>query len=225
MLTMKPPRQIFETIYAFAPNRDTLGATAYFIVDAESDGTPANILVDAPPWDDTIQQFLANQGGVRWWLITHRTSLGKAATLQAQLDCELVIQEQEAYLLPTCPKTSFQDSFRFTPRSEAVWTPGYSPGSTCLYHSAYGGVLFTGRHLLPNRQGQPEPLRFAKTFHWPRQLRQVEALQRRFSLDTLAHICPGANTGFLRGQGSIDQAYAKLQALDLEPYQSAQPLL
>ncbi|NMF83917.1 MBL fold metallo-hydrolase [Nodosilinea sp. P-1105] len=223
MLTMKPPRQIFETIYAFAPNRDTLGATAYLIVDAQSDGTPANILVDAPPWDDTIQQFLADQGGVRWWLITHRTSLGQAATLQGRLDCELVIQEQEAYLLPTCPKTAFQDFFRFTPRSEAFWTPGYSPGSTCLYHSAYGGVLFTGRHLLPNRQGQPEPLRFAKTFHWPRQLRQVEALKSRYSPDTLAHICPGANTGFLRGQSSIDQAYAKLQALDLERYQSAQP--
>lgn len=221
----KPPRQLFETIYAFSPNRDTLGGTAYFIVDSQPDGEQANILVDAPPWDDTTRQFVAAQGGVRWLLITHRTSLGKAAALQSTWGCELVIQEQEAYLLPTTPTTTFQHFFRFTPQSEALWTPGYSPGAACLYHRAHGGVLFTGRHLLPNRQGQPEPLRFAKTFHWPRQLQSIEALKTRFSPDTLAHLCPAANRGFLRGQPTIDDAYAKLQALDMAAYKSAKALL
>ena len=221
----KPPRPVFETIYAFAPNRDTLGGTAYLIVDNDSDGVPRNLLIDTPPWDETTQQFLTEQGGVRWLVITHRTALGKAAALQKHLGCEVVIQEQEAYLLPDTPKTTFQQNVRFTPQTEAFWTPGYSPGSACVHCARYGGVLFTGRHLLPNRQGQPEPLRFSKTFHWPRHLRQVEALKTRFSPDTLAHLCPAANTGFLRGQRTIDNAYAQLQQIDLDALRAAPALL
>lgn len=221
----KPPRPVFDTLYAFAPNRDTLGGTAYFIVDNDSEGSPQNLLIDTPPWDETTQQFLAEQGGARWLMITHRTAMGKAASLQKHLGCEVVIQEQEAYLLPDTPTTTFQQNFRFTPHMEALWTPGYSPGSACVYDKRYGGVLFTGRHLLPNRQGQPEPLRFSKTFHWPRHLRQVEALKTRFSPETLAHLCPAANTGFLRGQRTIDNAYAQLQQIDLDALKSAPALL
>lgn len=223
--TSKPPRPVFDTIYAFAPNRDTLGGTAYFIVENDAGGSPQNLLVDTPPWDDTTQQFLAEQGGVRWLMITHRTAIGKAMALQKHLGCEVVIQEQEAYLLPDIPKTTFQQNVRFTPHTEALWTPGYSPGSACVYCARYGGVLFTGRHLLPNRQGQPEPLRFSKTFHWPRHLRQVDAIKARFSPDTLAHLCPAANTGFLRGQRTIDNAYARLQALDLDALRTAPALI
>ncbi|MEB3289646.1 MAG: MBL fold metallo-hydrolase [Leptolyngbya sp.] len=221
----KPPRSVFETIYAFAPNRDTLGGTAYLIVDKDAEGNSQNLLVDAPPWDETTLQFLAAQGGVRWLMITHRTAIGKAAALQKHLGCEVVIQEQEAYLLPDIPTTTFQQTLSFIPHLEALWTPGYSPGSACLYCDRYGGVLFTGRHLLPNRQGQPEPLRFSKTFHWPRHLRQVEALKTRFSPETLAHLCPAANTGFLRGQRTIANAYAQLQAIDLETLRTAPALI
>jgi glyoxylase-like metal-dependent hydrolase (beta-lactamase superfamily II) len=221
----KLPRQIFASIYAFPPNRDTLGGTAYLIQGRNATGKPSNILVDAPAWDDHTQGFLHQQGGVRWLFITHRAALGKASTLQKALGCEVVIQEQEAYLLPSTPKTSFQHVFRFSPQSEAFWTPGYSPGSACLYHSNYGGILFTGRHLLPNRQGNPEPLRFSKTFHWPRQIRQVQRLQERFTTTPLAHICPGANIGFLRGKNTIDQAQDRLQALNIGAFHNAVPLL
>jgi hypothetical protein len=44
---------VLENIYAFPPNRDTLGGTAYFIVENQ-----ANILIDAPPWNPTNQQFI-----------------------------------------------------------------------------------------------------------------------------------------------------------------------
>jgi glyoxylase-like metal-dependent hydrolase (beta-lactamase superfamily II) len=221
----KPPRQIFETVFAFPPNRDTMGGTAYLVKDRDANNNPANLLVDAPAWDETTREFLQHHGGVRWFFITHRANLGKAAAIQKALGCEVVIQEQEAYLLPATPKTSFQQNFRFTPRSQALWTPGYSPGSACLYHMAHGGVLFTGRHLLPNREGNPEPLRFSKTFHWPRQLGQVQALQTQFSAETLAHICPGANTGFLRGKLTIHDGYNRLQQINVNAYRTAKPLL
>jgi hypothetical protein len=53
----------------------------------------------------------------------------------------------------------------------------------------------------------------------------VEALKTRFSPETLTHLCPAANTGFLRGQRTIDNAYAKLQQIDLDALKSSPALL
>lgn len=220
----KAPRPVLDTVLAFPPNRDTLGATAYLIRLTDTTGQPAYLLVDAPPWDEATQTYL-QKIGVRWLCMTHRGSLGKAAAIQKALQCEVVIQEQEAYLLPETPVTSFRDQFEFNAQCQAIWTPGHSPGSACVYYQAHGGVLFTGRHLLPDKAGNPQPLRIAKTFHWPRQLQQVQRLQQQFSPETLAYLCPGANTGFLRGERLIDNAYERLQAIDVEAHRADQPLL
>lgn len=207
----KQPAAVFENVFAFAPNRETLGATAYLIV--ENDG---NILIDCPAWDEGTQQFLQEKGGVRWLVITHRGGIGSARKLQADYNCAIAMQEQEAYLLPGLEITSFQHELTLTPNLQLIWTPGHSPGSTCVYYTEHGGILFTGRHLLPDQHGNPVPLRTAKTFHWPRQLRSVEKLRDSFSAETLQFICPGANTGLLRGKRSIDRAYERLQQIDLE---------
>jgi glyoxylase-like metal-dependent hydrolase (beta-lactamase superfamily II) len=209
----KPPRPVFETVFAFAPNRETLGGTAYLLLEATG-----NILIDAPAWDAGSQAFL-NDYGVRWLFFTHRGGMGSLSqvkAIQQRLQCEILVQEQEAYLLPGLELTGFQQNFQLSPTSEAIWTAGHSPGSACLYHQGEGGILFTGRHLLPNAQGAPMPLRLAKTFHWPRQIQNVQRLRDRFSPDRLNYICPGANTGFLRGQRAIERAYEQLLAIDLE---------
>ena len=211
----KQPVAVFDNVFAFPPNRDTLGGTAYLIV--EKDG---NILIDCPGWDEETQQFLQEKGGVRWLALTHRGGIGKARKIQADCDCAIAIQEQEAYLLPGLTLTPFQQELTLEPSVQFIWTPGHSPGSACLYYAAFGGILFSGRHLLPNQQGDPAPLRTAKTFHWPRQLRSLEKLRDRFSAETLQFICPGANTGFLRGKRSIDAAYERLVNINLEDCQS-----
>ena len=195
----KEPRLILPGIFAFAPSRDTLGGTAYLLEAPASAETDSSILIDAPAWDGTTQAFLANRT-VGWLFISHRGNLGKAAVIQQQLGCKLVIQEQEAYLLPNSSVIRFHRHFMFNQWTQALWTPGHSPGSSCLYYSCQGGVLFTGRHLLPVSQQAIAPLRIAKTFHWPRQLQQVQRLQREFTPETLQYICPGANTGLMRGQ-------------------------
>jgi glyoxylase-like metal-dependent hydrolase (beta-lactamase superfamily II) len=205
----KPPRPLWEDIFAFAPNRDTLGGTAYFIVDKSG-----NILVDCPSWEGANQQFLIQEGGVRWLFLTHRGAMGKKVRqMQENLGCEVVIQEQEAYLLPNVKVTTFEQEISLGDNALALWTCGHSPGSACLYHRAHGGILFTGRHLLPNQQAKPVPLHTEKTFHWRRQLASVRKLGDRFSADTLSYICPGANTGYLRGQGFISDAYNSLREL------------
>ncbi len=211
----KTPQQIFDPIYAFAPNRETLGGTAYFIVKNQG-----NILVDCPTWNDLTQSFLTTHGGVRWLVITHRQGLGQSVkAMQAELQCEIIIQEQEAYLLPDLDVTAFGHSLTLPTSDQMLWTPGHSPGSACLYTPDEGGILFSGRHLLPNPQGQLQPLRTPKTFHWGRQLQSCQRLLQWFTPETLHHICPGANTGFLRGQHVIAAAYAQLQALDFNTLQ------
>ncbi|MEO1094464.1 MAG: MBL fold metallo-hydrolase [Cyanobacteria bacterium J06638_28] len=225
-MSAKQPHLILdENIYAFAPNRATLGGTSYFIV-AKDQAKVGNLLIDAPAYNADMLAFLQAHGGVRWWLITHRGATGQTKALQAALDCTVVVQEQEAYLLPDTPNVvTYREQYRIEDRVEVLWTPGHSPGSACVYYAGAGGVLFTGRHLLPDHQGQLMPLRFSKTFHWPRQLQQIERLKARFSGETLAAICPGANTGFLRGKRVISDAYEQLQAIETAQLREAVALL
>lgn len=203
--TTKLPRIVFDNIFAFPPNRDTLGGTSYFIVRKEG-----NILIDCPSLDPTNQDFLRSHQGVKWLCLTHRGAIGKTSEIQENFGCEVLIQEQEAYLLPGMKVTTFAQELTLDTATKFIWTPGHSPGSSCLYYNNLGGILFSGRHVLPNLQGEPVPLRTAKTFHWRRQIHSVKKLLEIFTPDTLQYICPGANTGFLRGQRFIDQAYHRL---------------
>ena len=215
----KLPRSVFDAILAFPPNRETLGGTAYLILE-----NTGNILVDCPAWEPGNQAFLLEKG-VRWLFLTHRGAIAHVKEIQQTLGCEVLIQEQEAYLLPGIPVTSFQQEFSLSPTSQAIWTCGYSPGSSCLHSALEGGVLFTGRHILPNQQGEPVPLRISRTFHWRRQIENVQKLRDRFSSETLQYICPGASTGFLRGERAIDRAYDRLMSIDLQACLQVRPLL
>ncbi|MEA5581574.1 MBL fold metallo-hydrolase [Nodularia harveyana UHCC-0300] len=203
--TAKQPRPVLDTIFAFPPNRDTLGGTSYLIV-----GNEGNILIDSPAHEPNNLEFLRSHGGVRWLFLTHRGAIGKTAKIQQTFGCEVLIQEQEAYLLPGLTVTSFSQEFTLNSTAQVIWTTGHSPGSSCLYYNYLGGVLFSGRHLVPNPEGEPVGFRTTKTFHWPRQLKSVELLRERFTPETLQYICPGANTGFLRGKRVIDNAYQRL---------------
>jgi glyoxylase-like metal-dependent hydrolase (beta-lactamase superfamily II) len=219
----KPPQLVRDRLYAFPPNRESLGGTAYFLHHPEG-----NVLIDCPSWPNALE-FLTNQGPIRWLVLTHRTAHARVLAIQQALDCEVIVQEQEAYLLPDVRTTPFGDRLILAsgaqkqPDLEVIWTCGYSPGSACLYW-AEGSILFTGRHLMPTIQGELAPLRTAKTFHWPRQLRSVAALADRFRPDgpePLSQICPGASIGFLRGKFTIDRAAEQLANLDLETLRSA----
>ena len=216
----KLPQAIWNNIFAFPPNRDTLGGTAYFIVENE-----ANILIDCPAWDEVNQNYLNSVGGVRWLFLTHRGAIGKAREIQQAFGCEILIQEQEAYLLPGLKVTRFKQDFNLGNLAQVIWTPGHSPGSSCLYYPREGGVLFSGRHILPNQTGELLPLRTAKTFHWFRQLASIQLLRDRFTPETLNYICPGANTGFLRGKRAIEDAYEQLARLDLVALRQQKPVL
>ena len=214
---LKSPRPILPGIAAFPPNRDTLGATSYLIVNKSG-----NILLDCPAWNETNAKFLQAQG-VQFLIITHRGGIGKQVKeMQNMLNCQVIVQEQEAYLLPEVKVTPFAENLAISADLKLIWTPGHSPGSSCLYGQQEGGILFTGRHLLPKSPTEVMPLRTAKTFHWWRQLNSVAKLRDRFSADSLKYILPGANTGYLRGKGYIDNAYQQLEQLDLTALRSTE---
>lgn len=216
----KPPQAVQDNIFAFPPNRDTLGGTSYLIVGE------VNILIDCPAWNEATENFLRSLGGVELLFLTHRGGIGKTQEVQKVFGCEILIQEQEAYLLPGLKVATFQHEFTLNSLFQAIWTPGHSPGSSCLcYINKDSHLLFSGRHLLPNSLGEPVPLRTAKTFHWHRQIKSVQLLRDRFTPETLQYICPGANIGFLRGKRAIAQAYQKLASLDLEALLQAKPIL
>ncbi|PSB10912.1 MBL fold metallo-hydrolase [Pleurocapsa sp. CCALA 161] len=216
----KIPRLIVPGIFAFTPNRDTLGATSYLIVDKIG-----NILFDCPAWNEANQQFIQSQGGVQSLIISHRGGIGKnVLQMQQALSCQVILQEQEAYLLPEVEVTSFGDGLTLRPDLELIWTPGHSPGSSCLYYGQQGGILFTGRHLLPKSPEEIVPLRTPKTFHWNRQLNSIARLRDRFDSTTLKYVMPGANTGYLRGKGYLDNAYEQLSRLDLTALRFLEPI-
>ena len=188
-----------------------MGATAYFIVNKTD-----SILIDCPFWQDSYRDFVLSQGGAKKLIITHRGNIGnQIKQIKTDLDCEVFIQEQEAYLLPEIEVNTFQDSLNINPDLELIWTPGHSPGSTCVYWRKQGGILFTGRHLLASSVNKLEPIYFSKTFHWWRQLNSVAKLRDRFKEQQLRYIVPGANTGYLRGKGYVDNAYSHLTSLNL----------
>jgi glyoxylase-like metal-dependent hydrolase (beta-lactamase superfamily II) len=205
----KAPHLVLQNVFAFAPNRDTLGGTSYLIVSNSNSKLAQNILIDAPAWNQTNREFIASQGGIQSVIVTHRGGLGQMATIAKDLVREVIIQEQEAYLLPDTPTITYHQTHQISLATEStsanllqiIWTPGHSPGSACIY---YAGMMFTGRHLLPDRQMNPQPLQTAKTFHWPRQLRSVKKLQELFP--QVQYLLPGASSGLLRGQGYIDMA-------------------
>ncbi|MEL4896607.1 MBL fold metallo-hydrolase [Crocosphaera sp. Alani8] len=203
----KPPRLLLEDLFAFAPNVEILGGTSYFIVEKSG-----NVLIDCPVYHQDYIDFLRENGGVKWLFLTHRGGMSASVkSWQKVLGCQIIIQEQEAYLLPNMGVSSFEREISIAENITLIWTPGHSTGSSCLYWGRHGGVLFTGRHLLPDRQGDPAPLRLDKTFHWGRQLQSVAQLCDRFSSDNLDYICPGANTRLLRDTGLIHNAYERLR--------------
>jgi hypothetical protein len=112
--TTKPPRLILEGLYAFSPNRETLGGTSYLIVE-----NTGNILVDCPSCEESERDFLLEKG-VRYLFFTHRGGQGKQSDLlQSLLNCEIILQEQEAYLLPHRQITVFQQQIQLSPTCSA----------------------------------------------------------------------------------------------------------
>ena len=193
----RPPRPVLPGLWLFAPNRDTAGGSSWLL---ESAAGP--VLVDSPALTQANLDALRQQGPEGTIVLTSREGHGRCRRLQEASGWRVVVQEQEAYLLPGVQRLqTFAEALELAPGLRLLWTPGPTPGA-CVLHGRQNGQdgLFCGRLLLPVGPGRLEPLRTPRTFHWPRQQRSLERLRQWLPAGSPGWIACGGGLGALRGE-------------------------
>jgi glyoxylase-like metal-dependent hydrolase (beta-lactamase superfamily II) len=134
-------------------------------------------------------------------VLTNREGHGRIRRLQERLGWPVLVQEQEAYLLPGVnPLHTFAEEHRLVSGLRLLWTPGPTPGSCVVHAPAPWNVLFCGRLLVPVAVGVLAGLQHRRTFHWPRQQRSLARLRDWVGSDPLLSLASGAGLGALRGE-------------------------
>jgi glyoxylase-like metal-dependent hydrolase (beta-lactamase superfamily II) len=214
----RPPRVAGPGLWVFAPHRDSQGGSAWWL-----EHPAINLLIDVPALSAANLAFLRQRAAVApaAIVLTGRHGHGRCRRLQQALGWPVLVQEQEAYLLPGVEGLqTFGAERALAEGVRLLWTPGPSPGA-CVLHARAGGEanldgLFCGRLLVPLAPGRLAPLRTRRTFHWPRQLRSLERLRQWLPPGSPAWIATAAGLGALRGAKVVREGAALLASLNLE---------
>ena len=211
----RPPQVVLDGLWLFAPSRDRHGGSAWLL---ETPG--GDLLIDVPGLTRANLSFLGERSARRpgCIVLTGREGHGRCRRLQQALGWPVLVQEQEAYLLPGVDHLqTFGRQHQLDEGVQLLWTPGPSPGAcvlhVCAQASAAGDGLFCGRLLLPVAPGQLAPLRSRRTFHGPRQWRSLEQLRHWLPPGSPAWIASGGGLGALRGEKLVRGGAALLAAL------------
>jgi glyoxylase-like metal-dependent hydrolase (beta-lactamase superfamily II) len=204
-------------LWLFAPNRDNQGGSAWFLEHSDRD-----LLIDVPALTEANLAFLQHRSRPGQIVLTGRDGHGRCRALQEALGWPVLVQEQEAFLLPGVKALeTFGFEHALAPGLRLLWTPGPSPGA-CVLHAFGadaggaddGGGLFCGRLLVPVAPGRLEPRRSRRTFHWPRQIASLRALRAWLPAGTPGWIASGAGLGALRGESLVGSGEALLADLE-----------
>ncbi|QEY31045.1 MBL fold metallo-hydrolase [Synechococcus sp. RSCCF101] len=176
--TAARPRRLRPDLWIFPPNRLAAGATAWLLLHADGP-----VLIDPPAAGEhalaLLDSLAAANGRI---LLTSRLGHAGLAPIQAVLDWPVLVQEQEAYLLPGNPALQpFAEELALAADLRLHWAQGPTPGSCVLHAGGPHRILFCGRLLLPAPGGELRPVAGATTFHWPRQLRSLRHLSSRLA--------------------------------------------
>ena len=193
----RPPQQLRDDLWLFPPNRDCQGGSSWWL---EADPEP--VLIDCPPLTQASLSALQELAGSRLprILLTSREGHGRLRRLQERLGWPVLVQEQEAYLLPNVTSLdTFSEGHSTVSGLQLLWTPGPTPGS-CVIHAPSAELLFCGRLLTPLAPGRLGPLRHGRTFHWPRQLASLERVRAWLPPEARPALASGAGLGALRGE-------------------------
>ena len=213
----RPPRPVRSDLWLFAPNRDNQGGSAWFLEHSDRD-----LLIDVPALTEANLAFLQHRSRPGQIVLTGRDGHGRCRALQEALGWPVLVQEQEAFLLPGVKALeTFALEHDLAPGLRLLWTPGPSPGA-CVLHAVgaeaggadHGGGLFCGRLLVPVAPGRLEPRRSRRTFHWPRQIASLRALRAWLPAGTPGWIASGAGLGALRGESLVGSGEALLADLE-----------
>lgn len=192
-------------LWLFPPNPDTWGGSSWLLETSAGD-----LLIDCPPDTEESLHFLEDRASHSkgWIILLGREGHGHCRRVQERLGWPVVVQEQEAYLLPGIAMlVPFGAEHALLEGLHLLWTPGPSPGAAVLH--VRGGVagpqdgLFCGRLLVPVGPGQLAPLPSPRGFHGPRHQRSVEALRRWLPSGSPDWLATGAGLGALRGEALV----------------------
>ena len=139
----------------------------------------APVLIDCPKvTEEVINDLKELSGGIcPNVVLTNRDAHHDASILNRKLGWPLIVQEQEAYLLPNIENLeTFSDELVFSSGARILWTPGPTPGSCVLHVPLPLNVLCCGRLLIPVSNNQISPIRTRSTFHWTMQQKSLEKL-------------------------------------------------
>jgi hypothetical protein len=205
--TGRPPTLVRPGLWLFPPNPQTHGGSAWLLETRAGD-----VLVDCPPETESTVAFLQARRVDRpsgWIVLLGRDGHGRCKRLQEQLGWPVVVQEQEAYLLPGLPNLlCFGGQHTLLEGLRLLWTPGPSPGAAVLHAS--GGQagaqdgLFCGRLLVPIGPQSLAPLLSPRGFHGPRQRQSVERLVGWLPPGSPGWIASGAGLGALGGEAVVE---------------------
>jgi glyoxylase-like metal-dependent hydrolase (beta-lactamase superfamily II) len=214
----RPPRQVRPGLWLFPPNADTRGGSAWLLETSAGD-----LLIDCPPDTEESRHFLRERArhARGWMVLLGREGHGTCRRVREALGWPIVVQEQEAHLLPGVEGLiRFGAEHRLMDGVGLLWTPGPSPGSAVLHvRGGVGGFqdgLFCGRLLVPVAPGQLAPLPSPRGFHWPRHRRSVAVLKRWLPPGSPQWIASGAGLGALRGEALVVEGARLLATLAAE---------
>ena len=168
------PEKLNKELWVFSSNGSANGGTSWWL-----ECQPEPVLIDCPQINLENIEFLKSHSAGKNPLVilTSREGHGNIRELQDQLGWPVLIQEQEAYLLPELPglKTFGIDHITVS-GLRLLWTPGPTPGSCVVYAPKPRNVLFCGRLLIPLNSHDVGIFRHARTFHWTRQQKSFAQL-------------------------------------------------
>ena len=213
---------MLEGLWLFAPSRDSQGGSAWWL---DLGGT--GLLIDCPAFTQANLDFL-QQRSAGQILLTGRDGHGRVRRFQEALGWPVLVQEQEAYLLPGVQRLQpFAADLQLAGGCSALWTPGPTPGSCVLLAAAAAeraSILFCGRLLSPVAPAQLAPLRTRRSFHWGRWLRSLEQLQAWLPAGEPQWLASGAGLGALRGEALVPAGAEVLARLNLAELSDQAPV-
>ena len=185
------PKMVKEGLWAFPPDKQFNSSRSWWL-----GSTPQPVLVDCPVVNESNIETLKklSLGRTSLIVLTNRENHGRVSELQEVLGWPVLVQEQEAFLLPGIQQLeSFSQEHVTLSGLCLLWTPGPSPGSCVVYAPHPWNVLFCGRLLIPLRKNHLGALRTRKTFHWTRYQNSLKKLRHWLPPEPLPELASGAS--------------------------------
>ena len=167
----EPVAGIANVLFCGYAAESSYGAASWLVVRPEG-----NVLVDSPRAARTLMDRVAELGGIRALVLTHRDDVADHAAWHARFGCERVIHRAEVSGDTRDCERIVDGECELAPDLRVIPVPGHTRGSIALLHH---DVLFSGDHLWANdAEDGLECGRDVCWYSWPEQRRSVELLAR-----------------------------------------------